>query len=125
MRTMRVLPIFLLTIPVAASAQAQESHANASIDPEHIFFTQPVKNPVTEVVELVKGSDTPLHLVYVETVDGRYAPIGLRKPPGNGPFPIILFAHMSGGLGTPWIREWMQNGSWTLEQFLKAGYAVT
>jgi hypothetical protein len=124
MRTMRVLPIFLLTIPVAASAQAQESHANASIDPEHIFFTQPVKNPVTEVVELVKGSDIPLHLIYVETVDGRYAPIGLRKPPGNGPFPIILFVHMNGGLGTPLIREWTQNGSWTLEQFLKAGYAV-
>jgi len=125
MRTKRILPFFLLTIVmVAAPAQAQESHPNASIDPEHIFFTQPVRNPVTEVVEPVKGSDIPLHLMYVETVDGMYAPIGLRKPPGNGPFPIILFAHMNGGLGTQWIREWTQNGSWTLEQFLKAGYAV-
>jgi len=31
---------------------------------------------------------------------------------------------MNGGLGVPWIREWTQNGDWTLEQFLKAGYAV-
>jgi dienelactone hydrolase len=125
MRTKRILPFFLLTFLVAAaSTQAQESHANASIDPEHIFFTQPVKNPITEVVEPVKGSDIPLHLIYVETVDGTYAPIGLRKPPGNGPFPIVLFAHMNGGLGTQWIREWTHNGSWTLEQFLKAGYAV-
>jgi hypothetical protein len=62
------------------------------------------------VSEPVKGSDIPLHLIYVETVDGLYAPIGLRKPAGDGPFPIILFAHMNGGLGVPWIREWTQNG---------------
>jgi dienelactone hydrolase len=31
---------------------------------------------------------------------------------------------MNGGMGVRWIREWTQNGSWTLEQFLKAGYAV-
>jgi dienelactone hydrolase len=109
---------------MATTAFAQESTDNASIDPDHIFFTQPVKGPVTDVTEPVKGSDLPLHMIYVQTADGLYAPIGLRKPPGNGPFPIILFAHMNGGLGVPWIREWAQNGDWTLEQFLKAGYAV-
>jgi len=75
-------------------------------------------------VEPVQGSDIPLRLVYVETVDGLYAPIGLRLPPGKGPFPLVVFAHMNGGMGARWIREWTQNGSWTLEQFLKAGYAV-
>ena len=34
-----------------------------SIDPEHIFFTQPVKGPITDVTEPVKGSDIPLHLI--------------------------------------------------------------
>ena len=117
---------FLLTTVLAASALAQEQETppNLSIDPEHIFLAHPVANPVTEVVEPVAGSDFPLHLIYVETVDGMYAPIGLRKPAGKGPFPTVLFAHMNGGLGTQWIREWTQNGSWTLEQFLKAGYAV-
>ncbi|HVS90136.1 MAG TPA: prolyl oligopeptidase family serine peptidase [Candidatus Acidoferrum sp.] len=121
---MRAILLLALTILFAASVKGQETPANASIDPEHIFFTESVKNPMTEVIEPVKGSNIPLHLIYVETVDGMYAPIGLRKPQGNGPFPIILFAHMNGGLGTQWIREWTQNGSWTLEQFLKAGYAV-
>ncbi len=123
MRTM----LFLFTIAgvfAGTSAFAQQPSRNASIDPEHIFFTEPVKNPVTEVTEPVKGSSIPVDLIYVETPDGLYAPIGLRKPPGNGPFPIILFAHMNGGMGMRWIREWTQNGSWTLEQFLKAGYAV-
>jgi dienelactone hydrolase len=121
---MRVISLLGLVALFAMNVKGQENPTNASIDPEHIFFTEPVKNPVTEIVEPVKGSDIPFHLIYVETVDGMYAPTGLRKPPGNGPFPIILFAHMNGGLGTQWIREWTQNGSWTLEQFLKAGYAV-
>jgi len=123
--TIRIVFLFLLMATTAIAQQSSgNASPNASIDPEHIYFTQPVKGPVTDVTEPVKGSDIPLHLIYVETVDGLYAPIGLRKPSGNGPFPIILFAHMNGGLGVPWIREWTQNGDWTLEQFLKAGYAV-
>jgi len=90
--------IVLLVLLMATNAIAQQSSGNASpnssIDPEHIFFTQPVNGPVTDVTEPVQGSDIPLHLIYVETRDGLYAPIGLRKPLGNGPFPIILFAHM-------------------------------
>ena len=121
---MRAIFFLALAGVFGASVRGQEASGNASIDPEHIFFTQPVKNPITDVIEPVRDSEFPLHLIYVETIDGMYAPIGLRKPPGNGPFPAILFAHMNGGLGTQWIREWTQNGSWTLEQFLKAGYAV-
>ncbi|MFI5057923.1 MAG: alpha/beta hydrolase family protein [Candidatus Acidiferrales bacterium] len=121
---MRGVILLALMLLAGINVKGQETPANASVDPEHIFFTEPVKNLVTEVIEPVRDSNIPLHLIYVETVDGLYAPIGLRKPAGNGPFPIILFAHMNGGLGTQWIREWTQNGSWTLEQFLKAGYAV-
>lgn len=114
----------LASFVAAPLALAQQPSGNASIDPEHIFFTEPVKSPVTTVTEPVKGSNIPVQIIYVETRDGLYAPIGLRKPPGNGPFPIVVFAHMNGGMGARWIREWTQNGSWTLEQFLKAGYAV-
>jgi dienelactone hydrolase len=112
------------SVVFGTAAVAQQSTENASIDPEHIFVREPVKNPATVVTEPVKGSNIPVQLIYVETRDGLYAPIGLRKPPGSGPFPIILFAHMNGGMGMQWIREWTQNGSWTQEQFLKAGYAV-
>jgi dienelactone hydrolase len=62
--------------------------------------------------------------MYVELIDGVYAPIGLRVPPGRGPFPLVLFASGNGGGGMAMVRDFTQNVSWTQEQFLKAGYAV-
>jgi len=76
------------------------------------------------ITEAVVGSDIPVHLAYVETVDGLYSPIGIRKPDGDGPFPMVLFASGNGGGGMNWVREATQNQSWTQEQFVKAGYAV-
>src|SRR5215831_11834103 len=84
-----------------------------AVDPDHVA-----------IVEAVRGSAYPVHLMYIETIDGLYAPIGLRKPAGTGPFPIVLFASGNGGGGMAVIREVTQNRSWTQEQFLKAGYAV-
>jgi dienelactone hydrolase len=83
------------------------------IDPEHVVIT-----------EDVKGSDIPVQLMYVEMFDGVYSPIGLRKPAGPGPFPIVVFASGNGGGGMRVVRSASQNQSWTLDQFLKAGYAV-
>ena len=82
-------------------------------DPEHISVAEPVK-----------GSDIPVHLMYVELIDGVYAPIGLRKPAGNGPFPVVLFAAGNGGGGMAVVRDYTENRSWTQEEFLRAGYAV-
>src|SRR3954451_3192104 len=96
-----------MTMNVPAEAQPR------AINPEHI-----------EIVEPVRGSEYPVHLMYVETIDGLYAPIGLRKPTGPGPFPIVAFASGNGGGGMDVIREYTQNRSWTQEQFLAAGYAV-
>ena len=76
------------------------------------------------ITEAVRDSDIPVQLTYVELIDGVYAPIGLRRPPGNGPFPIVLFASGNGGGGMAVVRDFTQNRSWTQEQFLKAGYAV-
>ena len=85
----------------------------AAIDPQHVVITEPVR-----------GSDIPVQLMYVEMIDGVYAPIGLRTPAGQGPFPLVLFASGNGGGGMAVVREFTQNRSWTQEQFLKAGYAV-
>ena len=76
------------------------------------------------ITEAVAGSDIPVRLAYIETIDGLYTPIGIRKPEGDGPFPIILFASGNGGGGMAWVRDATQNRSWTQEQFVKAGYAV-
>jgi len=60
----------------------------SKIDPQHIVITEPVKD-----------SPIAVDLMLVEMIDGLYAPIGLRKPPGSGPFPLILFASGNGGGG--------------------------
>jgi dienelactone hydrolase len=82
-------------------------------DPEHVTIIEPVR-----------GSDIPVRLMYVELIDGVYAPIGLRTPASKGPFPLVMFASGNGGGGMAIVREHTQNVSWTQEQFLKAGYAV-
>jgi dienelactone hydrolase len=76
------------------------------------------------ITEPVRDSDIPVELMYVEMIDGLYAPIGLRKPRGQGPFPVVLFASGNGGGGMAVVRDFTQNRSWTQEQFLAAGYAV-
>jgi dienelactone hydrolase len=74
--------------------------------------------------EPVRDSKIPVRLMLVETIDGLYAPIGLRLPPGGGPFPLVLFASGNGGGGIATVRDFTENRSWTQEQFLEAGYAV-
>jgi dienelactone hydrolase len=87
--------------------------SESTIDPQHIVITEPVKD-----------SPIPVDLMLVEMIDGLYAPIGLRKPAGKGPFPLVLFASGNGGGGMAWVRDATQHKSWTQEQFLAAGYAV-
>ena len=90
------------------------SEANTpQIDPEHVAITEPVN-----------GSSLPVHLMYVEMIDGVYIPIGLRRPDGPGPFPLVLFATGNGGGGMAMLRDHTQNRSWTQEEFLRSGYAV-
>ena len=86
--------------------------AAGQLDPEHVVIT-----------EGVEGSPIPVHLMYVETRDGLYAPIGLRKPPGEGPFPVILLASGNGGEGMAWIRDWVRTRGFIMDQLLDAGYA--
>jgi len=120
-----IAPLFVLI--AAASATAQNAPAepkNYSIDPLHINVPKPVPNPVTSVTEKIPGSDLTAEIIYVEMNDGTYSPIAMMKPPGNGRFPLVLIAHMNGGGGTQWLREWLQYGNWTPEQLVKAGYAV-
>ena len=87
--------------------------SSPNIDPQHVVIAQPVRD-----------SDIPVQLMYVEMIDGVYSPIGLRTPPGQGPFPLVLFASGNGGGGMAVVQDFTQNVSWTQEQFLKAGYAV-
>ena len=82
------------------------------VDPEHVVITEPVP-----------GSTVPVQLMYIETWDGLYAPIGVRKPDGDGPFPIVLLASGNGGGGMAWIRDAITNKGYIMERLLAAGYA--
>ena len=76
-----------------------------------------------EIVEDVPGSPFPVHLIYVETWDGLYAPIGLRLPDGAGPFPVVLLASGNGGGGMAWIRDAVRTHGYIMERLLDAGFA--
>jgi dienelactone hydrolase len=89
-----------------------------------LFVPEQIAGSEFVVTESVMGSDIPVQYRFVELLDGVYAPIGVRTPEGDGPFPTVVFAHMNGGFGLRWVREWTNYGSGTLEQFLDAGYAV-
>jgi dienelactone hydrolase len=64
-----------------------------------------------------------IHLIYVETMDGLYTPLGLELPEGNGPFPVILLASGNGGEGMNWVIENSKNRRYTINKFLEQGYA--
>lgn len=80
------------------------------IDPDRVVLTEEVDGRT-------------VHLMYLETWDGLYAPIGLCKPDGDGPFPTILLASGNGGEGMPWIRDAVRNRGYTMQRLVDAGYA--
>ena len=82
------------------------------IDPERVVVTEPVQ-----------GSEYPVHLTYVELLDGVYAPIGLRMPAGAAPHPTVLLGRGNGGGGMAWVREATRNMGYIQERLLEAGYA--
>jgi dienelactone hydrolase len=81
-------------------------------DAEHIRST-----------EQVPGSEYPVDLMYIETWDGLYAPLGLRLPVGPGPHPLILLASGNGGGGMAWVRQAVADRGYIMERLLAAGYA--
>lgn len=82
------------------------------IDPQRVVIT-----------ETVNGSEIPVHLMYVETWDGLYTPIGLRLPDGDGPFAIVLLASGNGGGGMGWVQDAIRNRGYIMDRLLDAGYA--
>jgi len=124
MRILVLTAVLALAGSFAAAQTAPAEPKNYSIDPWHLNVPKPVANPATSVTEKIPGSDLSADIIYVEMNDGTYSPIAMMKPAGNGRFPLVVIAHMNGGGGTEWLREWLQYGNWTPEQLVKAGYAV-
>jgi dienelactone hydrolase len=92
--------------------ESPHSPASSGVDPERV-----------ELVEPIPGSERPVHLLYVETWDGLYAPIGLRIPAGPGPFPLVVLASGNGGGAMAWVRDAVGNRGYIMDALLDAGYA--
>lgn len=79
-------------------------------------------NPANIVLtETVNGYS--VNLMMIEVWDGLYAPVGVRKPDGDGPFPMVLLASGNGGEGMEWIRDSMRNRAYTVDKLVEAGFA--
>ena len=81
-----------------------------TIDTDQVAFT-----------ETVAGREVTFR--YVEVWDGLYAPIALRRPPGDGPFPLVLLGSGNGGEGMRWLRETLHTRSHVLDALVDSGYA--
>ena len=75
--------------------------------------------PVIE--KSINGHKT--YLIYTETIDGLYTPVGLELPEGDGPFPVVLLASGNGGEGMKWVEEYTKNRRYTINRLLEQGYA--
>lgn len=75
------------------------------------------------MTESVPGSTVPVTYRFVTTMDGLYAPVGLRVPAASAPVPLVLLTYGNGGGGLPWVREVTHQRSWLAERLLDAGYA--
>ena len=79
----------------------------------------------TESVNFTETIDgRKVEMFLVETWDGLYAPIGVVRPEGDGPFPIVLLASGNGGEGIGWLRNAFQNRSHIIDRLVEAGYAA-
>jgi predicted dienelactone hydrolase len=61
--------------------------------------------------------------MYVEVWDGLYTAIGVRRPEGPGPFPMVLLASGNGGEGMAWVRDAVRNRGYIMDRLVEAGFA--
>lgn len=76
---------------------------------------------------VVSESVSPVQQLFIKTKDGLYVAAALRKPAGNGPFPVLLYFHGApGGRGMERLLTWSRGdtGGPLWERFLQEGFVV-
>src|ERR1043166_7104676 len=96
------------TLPSAAAAPI------ASELPSHAYA---IDKPV-------RGSDIPMQLCFVLARDEIYLPMALRKPKGDGPFPVIVMGSGNGRGGMPHVERQVERLASMQDELLQRGYAV-
>ncbi|MBL8178848.1 MAG: dienelactone hydrolase family protein [Bryobacterales bacterium] len=83
--------------------------------------------PHEQFIRTVPESVSPVEKLFIKSKDGLYVAAALRKPKGNGPFPVLIHFHGApGGRGMDQLVGWARgdHGSPVFERFLKEGYVT-
>jgi dipeptidyl aminopeptidase/acylaminoacyl peptidase len=83
--------------------------------------------PHDPYIHVVSEADSPVERVYIKSKDGVYVAAAVRKPKGDGPFPVLIYFHGApGGRGIEQLARWSAGatGGPVWERFLKEGFAV-
>src|SRR5262245_24701806 len=78
-------------------------------------------------IKVVSETVSPVMKTYVKSKDGLYVAAAIRKPQGNGPFPVLIYFHGApGGRGMEKLVDWSSGstGGPLWERFLQEGYVV-
>jgi dienelactone hydrolase len=76
------------------------------------------------ITKPVRGSDIPADYTFVLTRDEIYVPVALRKPGGEGPFPLITIGRGNGRGGLPHVETQVERLASMQDLMLARGYAV-
>src|SRR5262249_4561290 len=83
--------------------------------------------PHDKYIKVVSEEDSPVQSVYIKSRDGLYIAAAIRKPKGDGPFPVLIQFHGApGGRGMEKLTTWArgETGGPLWERFLQEGYVV-
>ena len=83
--------------------------------------------PHDKYIHVVSEADSPVEQVYIKSKDGVYIAAAMRKPKGDGPFPVLVHFHGApGGRGMEQLVGWARGdfGGPVFERFLQEGYVV-
>jgi dienelactone hydrolase len=72
----------------------------------------------------VRGSDIPMELHFVLTRDEIYVPVAVRKPAGDGPFPVITMGRGNGRGGYLHVEREVERLADMQDRMIARGYAV-
>jgi dienelactone hydrolase len=76
------------------------------------------------ITKPVRGSDIPMDLTFVLTRDEIYVPVAVRKPPGDGPFPVIVMGRGDGRGGVPHVEKQVERLAGMQDEMIGRGYVV-
>ena len=97
----------------ATATAADTPYVAPELPPHGYVITRPVR-----------GSRIPVDCTFVLTRDEIYVPIGVRKPGGDGPFPVITMGRGNGRGGVPLVEQQIGRLAQMQERMLARGYVV-